>query len=176
MRRILVPILGAVLIITAPTLSAAQQRGGARGGGTPPASGPAQRGPQTGAPRHPQIRAGVESAQRVQDRARDLEKHASGGGSLKTMLRDRDRLRTRLREMEQAHDRWRNGLAEPDRLRLQDQLREMDQQRDRLRTHLRDLDIALAAPALDRARIQELARQIAREAENWRTTWRNTEP
>jgi len=118
------------------------------------------------------VRQGNQNADRVQQRARDLERHASGGDSVQTMTRERDRIREQIQDMEKAHQRWRDGLGEQDRLKLRDQLRDMDQQRDRLRTHVADLDTALAAPSPDRNRIQELAREISRETNTWRTTWR----
>ena len=173
MRRLIIVLLGAAFVATMLLPAVAQQRGGgARGGGAPTTSGSGQREPEAHPPQHPQVRAGVETAGRVQQRARDLEKHAAGGGSLKTLMRDRDRIREQIHDLEQAHDRWKSGLGEQDRLRLQDPLKEMDQQRDRLRIHLRDLNTALAAPTPDRSRIQELARQIVRETDNWRTAWR----
>ena len=174
MRRLLVGFIGAALIAAAPGMSAAEQRGGAgrQGGGTTVAPGSGQRGPHTPAPKHPDVRQGDQTADRVQQRARDLERHASGGESVQTMARDRDRIREQIQDMENAHQRWRAGLGEQDRLKLRDQLRDMDQQRDRLRMHLGDLDTALAAPSPDRSRIQELARQISRETHTWRMTWR----
>ncbi len=108
----------------------------------------------------------------MQQRARDLERHAAAGDSVKTMTRDRDRIREQIQEMDKACERWRDGLGEQDRLRLRDQLRDMDRERDRLRTHLADLDTALAAASPDRNRIQEVAREIARQTNTWRTMWR----
>lgn len=180
MKRLLVGIVGAALMAAAaPGLSAADQRGGgggrAGGGATTgqgQRQGQGQRGPQTAAPRHPDVRQGSQNADRVRQRARDLERHASGGDSVDTMRRDRDRIREQMQDMEKAHQRWRDGLGEQDRLKLRDQLRDMDQQRDRLRTHLADLDTALAAPSPDRSRIQVAARDISRETDSWRTAWR----
>jgi hypothetical protein len=88
------------------------------------------------------------------------------------MTRDRDRIREQIQEMDKACERWRDGLGEQDRLRLRDQLRDMDRERDRLRTHLADLDTALALGSPDRNRIQEVAREIARQTNTWRTVWR----
>lgn len=175
MKRLLIGIVGAAFIAAAPGMIAADQRGGGggrAGGGATTGPGEGQRGPQMPAPRHPDVRQGNQNADRVQQRARDLERHASGGNSLQTMTRDRDRIREQIQEMEKAQQRWRDGLGEQDRLKLRDQLRDMDQQHDRLRTHLADLDTALAAPSPDRNRIQELARAISRETNTWRTTWR----
>lgn len=173
MRALLIAFIGAALIATCSDYSAAGQRGGGRSGGgnAPGQPGVGQRGPQTETPRHPQVRAGDESARRIQDRARDLERHAAGNSSVQTMTRDRDRIREQVEAMEKAHNQWRDGLAEQDRTRLREQLAQMDQQRDRLRTHLRDLDGALGVPTPDRERIRELAREISRETASLRTRW-----
>jgi predicted nuclease with TOPRIM domain len=171
MRALLIAFIGAALIATGSGDSVAGQRGGGRSGGAPSQPPGGQRGPQAETPRHPQVRAGIESARRIQDRARDLERHAAADSSVQTMNRDRNRIREQIEGMEKAQNRWRDGLAEQDRTRLREQLAQMEQQRDRLRTHLRDLDGALGMPNPDRDRIRELARDISRDTESLRTKW-----
>lgn len=175
MRAFLIAFIGAALIATGADDSLAGQRGGGRsggrGGGAPSQPRGGQRGPQTETPRHPQVRTGIQSAQRIQDRARELERHAAGDSSVQTMTRDRDRIREQVEAMEKAENRWRDGLAEQDRTKLREPLAQMEQQRDRLRTHLRDLDGALGVPNPDRDRIRELAREISRETASLRDRW-----
>lgn len=172
MKAFIIAVAGAAIIAAGSGYAAAGQRGGGgRGGGTAVHPPGRQGSPNAGAPRHPQVRAGSETARRIQDRARDLERHAAGGSSLQTMTRDRDRIRQQAEEMDKAHTRWRDGLGDGDRTRLRDQLEQMDQQRDRLRTHLRDLDGALASANVDRARVRDLARDISRDTAAFRTQW-----
>ena len=172
MRALFIALIGVAFIATAVD-SAVAQRGGGRGGSAPAQPRGGQAGPLTNAPRHPQVRAGDRSAERIQDRARELERHAAGGSSLQTMTRDRDRIREQIESMEKAQNQWRDSLGEQDRTRLRDQLADMERQRDRLRTYLRDLDGALGVPQPDRDRIRDLARQVSRETESLRKTWRD---
>ena len=175
MRTFLIAFFSAAFLTIGADSSLADQRTGGRSGAPPAQPRGGQGGSQAEAPRHPQVRAASESARKIQDRARDLERHAAGNSSVQTMSRDRDRIREQVEAMEKAHTKWRDGLTEQDRTRLREQLAQMEQQRERLRSHLRELGGVLAAPNPDRERIRELARQISRETVNLRTQWHDAD-
>lgn len=112
----------------------------------------------------PDLSAAAKQAQHLQDTARVLRNGARAGADAAALARERDRLRAELELLVQAHERWSSAAADEERRRAQPRMADVQQGCDRLRAYLDELDDALAAGTLDRARIQALGQSIGRQA------------
>ena len=112
----------------------------------------------------PDLAAAAEQAQRLQDTARVLRNGARMGADAAVLRRQRDRLRAELDLLVQAHERWSSTAPDEQRRRAEAPMADVHQGCDRLRAHLDELDGALAAGPLDRARVQALGQRIGRQA------------
>jgi DNA-directed RNA polymerase subunit F len=116
-----------------------------------------------------QYRACTQAQDRVQMQAREMQQAARGGGlNAEQAQRLRDQLRERYQEMEQAHMRLMHDMSPEQKEALRDHIRKMDRERTRMHEALQDLDAELKESQMQRARVQQHARDVEKATERWR--------
>jgi uncharacterized coiled-coil DUF342 family protein len=97
-----------------------------------------------------------------------MQQSAKGGAfSTAEVRQQRDRLRDRIRDMEQAHDRLMQGLNQEQKDALRDRIQNMQRDRDRIRKQLQEIDAEVANGSPNRDRIRKQTRELEKAAERW---------
>ncbi|HSK78880.1 MAG TPA: hypothetical protein VLQ45_20665 [Thermoanaerobaculia bacterium] len=112
------------------------------------------------------------AADQVRSQARTMARDARRGFDPAQAVRERDQLHRNVETMLQRHEQVLQGLTAPQRDRLRDRIRPLDQSRDRLRICLRELDEELAQPDPDDNRFRGRVRDVENAARDWQAHYR----
>lgn len=115
-----------------------------------------------------EIRACDRLADGIRKQARAMGKSAGNSSSADQLSGQRDQLRSRIREMEQEHERMMNGVNQSQQQGWQELVRNTNQIRERLHAQLKKLDTEVDGANPDPKRIREQTREIEKTMMQWR--------